>query len=200
MLQANPNCCEECALGVSTYIPCNKPAAYIVGWKGRSDPPIRMCEACADHNVKNRGGEIKETIKKESTADDLIARHIQLDDWVTAQSKKFEEFLKPHKTEMADIKNKLLEMINRLGGEKIGTASGTAYTSVITTPKVADREKYLGFLWALSDAEWTDFGDAMLQVSAPQKDTTVEYMQSHGGQLPPGVTTSSFTRLNIRRT
>lgn len=138
-------------------------------------------------------------MQDQPTADDLIARHIQLDDWCTAQQKQFEEFLKPHKTEMADIKNKLLEMINRVGGEKIGTAHGTAYTSVIVTPKVADRDKYLGWLWEMPDTEWDAYGNAMLQLSAPQKDAMTEYMQSHQGQLPPGTSTSSFTRLNIRR-
>jgi len=58
-IKANPNCCEEASLlSRNYYIPCNRPAVCIVGWKGRSDTPIRMCEMCTDHNVKNRGGEI----------------------------------------------------------------------------------------------------------------------------------------------
>lgn len=57
--KANEHCCEEAALhSHTTYIPCNKHAVNIVGWKGRSDAPIRMCEFCTDHNVRNRGGEI----------------------------------------------------------------------------------------------------------------------------------------------
>src|SRR5258708_37691685 len=60
MLRAKPGCCEEAALGVpgGGYIPCNKPAANVIGWKGRPDAPILMCEACTDHNVRNRGGEV----------------------------------------------------------------------------------------------------------------------------------------------
>lgn len=54
---AKPGCCQEAALGVPFYLPCNKPATQVVGWKGRRDEPIRMCAACADHNVRNRGGE-----------------------------------------------------------------------------------------------------------------------------------------------
>lgn len=57
-LKAKPGCCEEAALGVPFYAPCNQPAVAIVGWKGRSDKPIRMCAACMDHNLKNRGGEL----------------------------------------------------------------------------------------------------------------------------------------------
>ena len=58
-LKANPHCCEEAAMISSAfYIPCNQPARFIVGWKGRAETPIRMCTMCADHNVRNRGGEI----------------------------------------------------------------------------------------------------------------------------------------------
>ena len=134
-----------------------------------------------------------------SSADDLIKKHTELKDHCAAQSKKFDDFLRPFKQEMSEIENKLLEMINTIGGESIKAASGTAYTSVIVTPKVADREKYLGWLWELPEAEWQAYGDAMLQLAAPQKDAITEYMQSHSGQLPPGVSTASFTRLNIRR-
>lgn len=51
-------CCQEAALGLSFYAPCNKAAIAIVGWRGRRDEPIRMCMNCLIHNVKNRGGEV----------------------------------------------------------------------------------------------------------------------------------------------
>lgn len=60
-LKAKPHCCEEAShLSYNYYIPCNKPAANVVGWKERSDAPIRMCEMCTDHNVRNRNGYIIE--------------------------------------------------------------------------------------------------------------------------------------------
>jgi len=61
-LKAKDDCCEEAALALPFYVPCNRPAIAIVGWKGRSDPPIRMCMACTDHNVRNRGGEVMKTM------------------------------------------------------------------------------------------------------------------------------------------
>ncbi len=67
-LKANPDCCEEAALGIPFYAPCNKPATNVVGWKGRSEPAIRMCDACTNHNVTNRGGYVVSVFKpKEST-------------------------------------------------------------------------------------------------------------------------------------
>jgi hypothetical protein len=58
-LKANDHCCQEASIfSGAAYIPCNAPATSIVGWKGRPDDPIRMCDACARHNIRNRGGEL----------------------------------------------------------------------------------------------------------------------------------------------
>lgn len=66
-LKAKEGCCEEASLNSKEYyIPCNAPATNIVGWKGRSDKPIRMCDFCTSHNVENRGGEIVSFIKQQS--------------------------------------------------------------------------------------------------------------------------------------
>lgn len=66
-LKAKPGCCEEAAICLSFYAPCNKPAEHVVHWPGRSDAPIRMCAACADHNVRNRGGAILRPFTAEET-------------------------------------------------------------------------------------------------------------------------------------
>ena len=99
------------------------------------------------------------------------------------------------------------------GQPNITTNHGTAYTSTIATPKVIDREAYLDLVMD----NYSTFGAGLLQVGAPQKaafDEYVErrkaeitaYQEQHGGALPddvnilpPGVETSSFTRVNIRR-
>jgi len=61
ILEAKPHCCQEASLqSHETYIPCNAPAVNIVGWIGRDDKPIRMCQFCSNHNVANRGGYVVE--------------------------------------------------------------------------------------------------------------------------------------------
>lgn len=56
-LKAKEHCCEEAStLSGQFYIPCNQPAVNIVGWIGRDEKPIRMCQFCSNHNVSNRGG------------------------------------------------------------------------------------------------------------------------------------------------
>jgi hypothetical protein len=53
-LKAKLGRCEEASIhSREFYIPCNQPAAWIV--KNRDPSPYRMCEACAAHNVNNRG-------------------------------------------------------------------------------------------------------------------------------------------------
>lgn len=55
-LKAAPSRCEEASpLSGERYIPCNAPAESMVGWPSRGEGPYRMCAACADHSVKNRG-------------------------------------------------------------------------------------------------------------------------------------------------
>jgi hypothetical protein len=54
MLTARPGCCEE-AIGLPTYIPCNRPATDVIDWRPRADAAIRVCRDCMDHNVRNRG-------------------------------------------------------------------------------------------------------------------------------------------------
>lgn len=62
-LKAKEGCCEEASLmSKRFYIPCNAPAAFIVKHDGRDEGPYRMCAACADHNVRNRGGRVVETL------------------------------------------------------------------------------------------------------------------------------------------
>lgn len=60
--------CKEAALGLPFYLPCGKPADFIVGWIGRDDEHIPMCWMCADHNVRNRHG-----VKRAITPEDEVA-------------------------------------------------------------------------------------------------------------------------------
>lgn len=62
MLKANEGCCEECVMGAPIYLPCNAPAVVMVGWPKRREGPYRVCAMCADHNTKNRGAEVVETL------------------------------------------------------------------------------------------------------------------------------------------
>jgi len=133
----------------------------------------------------------------------LISEILALDDWCDAQANKFNEFLKPHREKIEALKMQLHEQLLKLNEAKqgehprasISTDAGTAYLSTIVSPKIdGDKTQFLD--WILD--RWDERG-AMLQIGAPQKNALQEYVDSNNGQLPPHVTTSSITRVNVRR-
>lgn len=130
--------------------------------------------------------------------DALIQRYLFLRDFVAEQSKRFDEWAKPHKEEMEAISSRLHEHLLALGGDKpsIKTAHGTAFTTTSKNPRISDRDAYLDFV--LGEA-WDAYGNAMLQLGAPQVSAINEYMDAHDGQLPPGVKVEPFTKISIRK-
>ena len=128
-------------------------------------------------------------------ADTLIAEYNSLTDHVEAESKQFAERMKPHNTRVEEIKNLLLAMLNEQNADSIKTDHGTAYKSVIVTPKATDKVKFLDFCLE----NWDVIGNDMLQIGAPKKDAVKNWQDDHAGALPPFVETSAFTRINIRR-
>ena len=134
-------------------------------------------------------------MSNEPTADDLVAEHVRLDDWVKAETKRFGEHLKPHKERLTEIEDQLQTFMLQQKLDSVKADSGTAYISTIMNLKIEDREKYLDFV----NENWDAYGNEMLLASV-QKDATKQYMQDHAGAPPPGVTIGWFQRVNIRRT
>lgn len=132
------------------------------------------------------------------TPDQDISRYLFLRDFVAEQSKRFDEWARPHKEEMEAISSRLHEHLLALGGDKpsIKTAHGTAFTTTSKNPRISDRDAYLDFV--LGEA-WDTYGNAMLQLGAPQVSAVVEYMDAHDGTLPPGVRVEPFTKVSIRK-
>lgn len=146
------------------------------------------------------------------TADELVARHLFLKDWMAAESKRFAEYLAPHKAEMEAIDNQLHGMLNALGGgdkAMLSSDAGTAYLSTLMNVSVSPdgapytkpgaetqtgREALLDF--ALDN--WDEIGNELLLFQA-QKDAVRRWMDEHDGQPPPGLKISYFTRVNVRR-
>ena len=162
----------------------------------------------ADFDSANPGSNLG-AVASEATAEQLIAEHNKLDDWLKAETKRFGEFLKPHKERLESIGNQLLALSNTQKWDSIKTDSGTAYRSTLLNVSVSPdggpyknsegnmvigREALLDF--ALD--HWDDIGNDLLLVSA-QKDSVKRYMEANEGRPPPGVTVAWWTRINIRR-
>jgi hypothetical protein len=142
------------------------------------------------------------------TAEQLIAEHNKLDEWIKGEAKRFGEFLKPHKDRLEAIGNQLLALSNTQKWDSIRTDAGTAYRSTLLNisvspeglPYETDKGASVGREALLDFAldHWDDIGNDLLLISA-QKDAVKKYMEDHEGKPPPGIKTSWFTRINIRK-
>lgn len=155
------------------------------------------------------------TVDSPLTNDQLVAEAVTIDDYCKEQIKALGEFLKKYRERAEEIDKVLLKRMIEQGMPNIVTDHGTAYKSTIVTPKIVDRETYLDLV--LDEQNYETFGRGMLQVGAPNKAAfdeyverrkreITEYQEANGGQLPnnvsvlpPGVDTSSYIRVNIRR-
>lgn len=146
---------------------------------------------------------------KPKSADELVEEHFKLRDHVAAQTKAFQEYLKPAQSRLEEIENQLLAMLNTQGCDSFKTEHGTAYKSTLMNTKidpdaavyvngmrqeVRGREALLDF--ALD--HWDEIGNEMLMLNA-QKDSVKRWMDDHAGTPPPGISVGWFTRVNIRR-
>jgi len=145
------------------------------------------------------------------TAEQLIAEHIRLSDQLKEAAKKFADFCAPWKARQAEIDAELLSLLNGLGGgEKasIATDVGTAYVSNILnvsidpegSPYVNEAGQQQVGRMALLDfclENWAEIGQDLLLVQ-PQKDAVRRYLDESGAP-PPGLKTSWFSKVNVRR-
>lgn len=124
------------------------------------------------------------------TDEQLIAKHFELEAVLKAREEEREKEDKAFKDGIAVIKATLQQRLIERGANHTATDAGTAYLSDILNVKVTDRAEFLKYAF--------NGGEDMLLASA-QKDAVKTYMQMHEGQNPPGVETSVFTKLNIRK-
>ena len=129
----------------------------------------------------------------ELTDDALIAENFKLEDHVKAESEKFAAFCKPFKDRIAEIEGILRTRLLERKADSTKTDSGTAYFSNLMNTKVENPEALFDFV---AD-NWADVGaDAKINIPVGK---VREWMDEHEGNPPPGMSTSYFLRLNIKR-
>jgi hypothetical protein len=146
------------------------------------------------------------------SAEALIQEHFALQDKIKAANKQLADFIAPWKKRLEEIDGELMQALNALGtGDKasISTDVGTAYLSHLlnigidpeASPYVNEAgQEQLGRMALLDFAleAWDEIGSELLLIQ-PQKDAVKRWMDEHEGVPPPGVKTSWFTRVNVRR-
>ena len=126
--------------------------------------------------------------------DALIAENFKLEDLIKAAQAKFNEWAAPHKARLKEIEDTLFARLAERKADSTKTDSGTAYISNILNTKIENREAIIDFMMD----NWEAWGSDMIQVNVT-KDAVKRYLDENNGQLPPGLSISHFSRLNIRR-
>jgi hypothetical protein len=129
----------------------------------------------------------------EKAVEALLVEYKTIDAHVKAQNEAFAAFIAPYTGRLAEIKSRLLALSIDLKRKNFKTDAGTAYQSIITTPKVEDSDKLLDA--ALDN--WEEWGQGMIKLSVPV-DAVKAYMDANLGQTPPGVTITTAVRMNVR--
>lgn len=121
----------------------------------------------------------------------LVEKYLQLKAKVASMSEVFDAQVKPYKDGMATIENALLALLNERGADNTKTENGTAYKSTLLNVKVIDQAAFLKFC--------TEQGGSaeMMDIKA-LKDPVKDWIEETGNP-PPGVETSQFVRVNVRR-
>jgi hypothetical protein len=127
------------------------------------------------------------------TDNDLIAENHKITDLIKAAQAKFEEWALPHKTRLKAIEDDLFARLSSRGSDSTKTDAGTAYISNLASVKVEAPTDL--FDWAADN--WTSVGDEV-KLSIGIKAVRA-WMDEHNGELPPGVSLSKYSRLNINR-
>lgn len=122
--------------------------------------------------------------------DEVIALYIEKRDEKTALKKAYDESVADIDVLLKKIENKFLEQFNKSGQTSAQTGAGTAFTKQRTSDKVIDRTAFLQFV---KDEDAFDF------IESKCNKTALDQFIAENDDLPPGVTRSSETIVQIRR-
>ena len=124
----------------------------------------------------------------------LVEKYLELKTKVAAATEAYKELIQPDEEAMELIEGEFLRRFMERGSDNSKTQAGTAYKSTIVNFEVVDRDAFLNFC-----LEYWDKGGADMVSIKTVKDGVKEHL--NGSQnLPPGLSQSQITRVNVRRT
>lgn len=124
------------------------------------------------------------------TTDQLIERYVAIRDGKERLEAAHKQEVARYKKAMEKIEGLLMDRMNADGEESKRTQHGTCYKSVKVTAKVADRDAFLAFV---QEHNAWDFVESRVNGKEVER-----YAEEHD-ELPPGVTTTRFVKVGVRR-
>jgi hypothetical protein len=127
------------------------------------------------------------------TDQSLIAHYIKAAGIVAQEEAALKERLVKIVAGMEACKAELMKRLIERKADNTKTEAGTAYLSDHLNIKVTNRDALLAF----AQKNWDNGGGALVVIKPPV-DAIRDFMAMHEDKLPPGIETSTFTRINIR--
>lgn len=162
------------------------PLAYTATWCMMDTPTTAEGSAMDTNQAPASAGE---TDLKTLQDAQLIAVYRRLRERRDEAKRAFTESQKSTLAVMGRIENELLGRLTERGANNISCPSGTAFLKKDRTVKAEDWEVFLP--WML-DAERYD-----MLVRNVSKEAVLEYMETHDGELPPGLSMKQDVYVNI---
>lgn len=123
--------------------------------------------------------------------DRLVEAYVACRDHLAGERKKFKDIEKDHKSTLSTIENAIMELADQQGVESFKTASGTAFK---TKKDFVSVENWPAALDHMIANDLTH-----LLTKSVGKAAAKEYMDEHGGALPPGLKYGYIPTISIRR-
>lgn len=125
-----------------------------------------------------------------ATIDELVGAYIKLRDRKKAMQAKQAEELAPINQQMSKLEVGMLLALSGQNAESVRTPHGTVYKTKRTSSKVDDWNEALSFILK-------HHLEHMLEKRVA-KTAVEEYLEANG-ELPPGISLSTETSVNVRR-
>ena len=125
------------------------------------------------------------------TADAVVARYIELRDYVNAEKKAFNERMKDYTDAMEMLEGVAAAMMKATGQRALSTDHGTAFPVTGTSVRCTDAEAFRA--WAQANAAWHFFTNNVV------KDEVLAYMEKNEGRPPPGLTVDGYVSIQFRK-
>lgn len=128
----------------------------------------------------------------------LIEERQRIRAHLEAQDAQYAEYKKPYNERLAAIDAECTAYMAEQGIKSFKTDHGTAIISQIDSPKIKadERDAYLDMCLE----NWDTFGGEMLQIGTPKAEAVRNFMDAHGGHLPPHIELSTILRFSVRKT
>lgn len=122
--------------------------------------------------------------------DQLIERYVKIRDGKEELEAEHKKKIARFNNALSKIEEELMKRLVEDGEDSKKTPHGTCYKTVKVTAKVSDRDAFLRFVE--KENAW-NFVESRVNGKEVEK-----YVAEHD-ELPPGVTTTRFTKVGVRR-